>query len=138
MVKLKWGMEYKGYLVSVDTYMNLQVSCTSRTGSKIPTNTADLVERFSGLNSSVLSSPDIAQFPTERARQIITCFESEPFIYHALATHELYRQLTYGESTLAFINKQTTANHKSVVLVVSFNGRFHCSWQTQKNTLTEL
>ena len=26
MVKLKWGMEYKGYLVSVDGYMNLQVS----------------------------------------------------------------------------------------------------------------
>ncbi|CAK9159627.1 unnamed protein product [Ilex paraguariensis] len=24
MVKLKWGMEYKGYLVSVDSYMNLQ------------------------------------------------------------------------------------------------------------------
>lgn len=30
MVKLKWGMEYKGYLVSVDGYMNLQVNwaCT--------------------------------------------------------------------------------------------------------------
>ena len=27
MVKLKWGMEYKGYLVSVDGYMNLQVNC---------------------------------------------------------------------------------------------------------------
>ena len=26
MVKLKWGMEYKGYLVSVDGYMNLQVT----------------------------------------------------------------------------------------------------------------
>ncbi|KAM7179737.1 small nuclear ribonucleoprotein F isoform 1-T1 [Macrochelys suwanniensis] len=26
MVKLKWGMEYKGYLVSVDGYMNMQVS----------------------------------------------------------------------------------------------------------------
>ena len=26
MVRLKWGMEYKGYLVAVDTYMNLQVS----------------------------------------------------------------------------------------------------------------
>ena len=29
MAKLKWGMEYKGYLVSFDNYMNLQVS-TSR------------------------------------------------------------------------------------------------------------
>ncbi|KAK4757259.1 hypothetical protein SAY87_007386 [Trapa incisa] len=25
IVKLKWGMEYKGFLVSVDSYMNLQV-----------------------------------------------------------------------------------------------------------------
>ncbi|XP_015931125.1 small nuclear ribonucleoprotein F [Parasteatoda tepidariorum] len=27
-VKLKWGMEYKGYLVSVDGYMNLQLANT--------------------------------------------------------------------------------------------------------------
>ena len=25
-VRLKWGLEYKGYLVSTDGYMNLQVS----------------------------------------------------------------------------------------------------------------
>jgi len=25
LVKLKWGMEYRGLLVSVDSYMNLQV-----------------------------------------------------------------------------------------------------------------
>lgn len=30
MVKLKWGMEYKGYLVSVDGYMNMQVRCEGR------------------------------------------------------------------------------------------------------------
>ena len=24
-VKLKWGMEYRGFLVSIDNYMNLQV-----------------------------------------------------------------------------------------------------------------
>ncbi|XP_015586572.1 small nuclear ribonucleoprotein F [Cephus cinctus] len=28
MVKLKWGQEYKGYLVSVDVYMNLQLANT--------------------------------------------------------------------------------------------------------------
>lgn len=28
MVKLKWGMEYKGYLMSVDDYMNLQIANT--------------------------------------------------------------------------------------------------------------
>ncbi|KNZ61169.1 small nuclear ribonucleoprotein F [Puccinia sorghi] len=28
VVKLKWGMEYKGYLVSVDNYMNLQLANT--------------------------------------------------------------------------------------------------------------
>lgn len=28
MVKLKWGMEYKGYLVAVDSYMNMQLANT--------------------------------------------------------------------------------------------------------------
>jgi small nuclear ribonucleoprotein F len=28
LVKLKWGMEYKGILVSVDTYMNMQLANT--------------------------------------------------------------------------------------------------------------
>ncbi|CAI5511509.1 unnamed protein product [Closterium sp. Naga37s-1] len=28
IVKLKWGMEYKGYLMSVDAYMNLQLAST--------------------------------------------------------------------------------------------------------------
>lgn len=28
LVKLKWGHEYKGYLVSVDGYMNLQLANT--------------------------------------------------------------------------------------------------------------
>ncbi|KAF9933024.1 hypothetical protein FBU30_006699 [Linnemannia zychae] len=27
-VKLKWGQDYKGYLVSVDSYMNLQLADT--------------------------------------------------------------------------------------------------------------
>lgn len=33
IVKLKWGMEYKGYLVSVDGYMNVQVSLSSAKSS---------------------------------------------------------------------------------------------------------
>ena len=28
MVKLKWGMEYKSYLVSADGYMNMQLANT--------------------------------------------------------------------------------------------------------------
>lgn len=28
IAKLKWGMEYKGYLVSTDAYMNLQLANT--------------------------------------------------------------------------------------------------------------
>ena len=28
MVKLKWGMEYKGFLVSTDNYMNVQLANT--------------------------------------------------------------------------------------------------------------
>jgi len=27
-VRLKWGLEYKGFLVSTDTYMNLQLANT--------------------------------------------------------------------------------------------------------------
>nr|XP_048287099.1 small nuclear ribonucleoprotein F-like [Myodes glareolus] len=30
MVKLKWGMEDKGYLVSVDGYMNMQLANTEK------------------------------------------------------------------------------------------------------------
>ena len=42
MVKLKWGMEYKGYLVSVDGYMNLQVcpAASFRPAHSIPFLTA--------------------------------------------------------------------------------------------------
>mmetsp|Transcript_22063 Transcript_22063/g.62034 ORF Transcript_22063/g.62034 Transcript_22063/m.62034 type:complete len:89 (+) Transcript_22063:111-377(+) len=29
IVKLKWGMQYKGFLKSVDNYMNLQMTNTS-------------------------------------------------------------------------------------------------------------
>ena len=32
IVKLKWGMEYKGFLVSADKYMNLQVRETRLRG----------------------------------------------------------------------------------------------------------
>lgn len=28
IIKLKWGMEYRGYLVSVDSYMNAQLANT--------------------------------------------------------------------------------------------------------------
>mmetsp|Transcript_317 Transcript_317/g.1046 ORF Transcript_317/g.1046 Transcript_317/m.1046 type:complete len:83 (-) Transcript_317:362-610(-) len=28
IVKLKWGLEYKGFLVSIDSYMNLQLTDT--------------------------------------------------------------------------------------------------------------
>jgi small nuclear ribonucleoprotein F len=28
IVKLKWGMEYRGFLVSIDAYMNLQLAST--------------------------------------------------------------------------------------------------------------
>ncbi|KNC97893.1 small nuclear ribonucleoprotein F [Spizellomyces punctatus DAOM BR117] len=28
MIRLKWGQEYKGYLVSVDSYMNMQLANT--------------------------------------------------------------------------------------------------------------
>jgi small nuclear ribonucleoprotein F len=34
-VRLKWGLEYKGYLVSTDGYMNLQVGDMSEPGNQL-------------------------------------------------------------------------------------------------------
>lgn len=34
VVKLKWGHEYKGYLVSVDSYMNVQLANTEEFNEK--------------------------------------------------------------------------------------------------------
>ena len=36
-VKLKWGQEYRGYLSSVDSYMNLQLSSTEEYIDSAPT-----------------------------------------------------------------------------------------------------
>ena len=37
VVKLKWGMEYKGFLVSTDNYMNVQVSGSVARDSEVQT-----------------------------------------------------------------------------------------------------
>jgi small nuclear ribonucleoprotein F len=37
MVKLKWGMEYKGVLKSVDSYMNMQLNNTEEYIDGVPT-----------------------------------------------------------------------------------------------------
>ncbi|KAI8900677.1 hypothetical protein BC833DRAFT_618328 [Globomyces pollinis-pini] len=37
LVKLKWGMEYKGTLVSVDSYMNMQLNNTEEYTDGAPT-----------------------------------------------------------------------------------------------------
>ncbi|CAO3679802.1 unnamed protein product [Umbelopsis vinacea] len=39
MVKLKWGGEYKGFLVSVDLYMNLQLANTEEFEDGVSTGT---------------------------------------------------------------------------------------------------
>jgi small nuclear ribonucleoprotein (snRNP)-like protein len=44
-VRLKWGLEYKGYLVSTDTYMNLQVSDAYWCGSEELVTTIELLLR---------------------------------------------------------------------------------------------
>lgn len=45
-VKLKWGMEYKGFLVSTDNYMNFQVGvvreCWRRMCNRSSQDTQDL------------------------------------------------------------------------------------------------
>ncbi|KAJ3286667.1 hypothetical protein HDU79_006309 [Rhizoclosmatium sp. JEL0117] len=38
MVKLKWGQEYKGFMTSVDSYMNIQVCLCLRSFNLQPNN----------------------------------------------------------------------------------------------------
>uniref|UniRef100_A0A8C8U9Q3 Sm domain-containing protein n=1 Tax=Peromyscus maniculatus bairdii TaxID=230844 RepID=A0A8C8U9Q3_PERMB len=45
MVKLKWEIEYKDYLVSVDGYMNMQLQCLKH-------STAFLIQKSPNLCSS--------------------------------------------------------------------------------------
>lgn len=46
VVKLKWGMEYKGYLVSVDSYMNLQLAASEEwIGGKLAGNLGEILIR---------------------------------------------------------------------------------------------
>ena len=47
VVKLKWGMEYKGYLVSVDGYMNIQLANTDEYVDDVKTgNLGEILIRF--------------------------------------------------------------------------------------------
>ena len=46
VVRLKWGMEYIGVLVSVDSYMNLQLAGTEeRTEGEVAGTLGDIVIR---------------------------------------------------------------------------------------------
>ncbi|CEO94939.1 Sm protein F [Plasmodiophora brassicae] len=45
-VKLKWGMEYRGFLVSTDAYMNLQLASTEEwIDSKFAENLGEILIR---------------------------------------------------------------------------------------------
>lgn len=55
LVKLKWGHEYKGYLVSVDGYMNLQLANCDEYIDGAVTGTV-LIWRKYGLDTGVLKS----------------------------------------------------------------------------------
>lgn len=47
IVKLKWGMEYKGFLVSTDAYMNLQLASTEEyIDGKFAGNLGEVLIRF--------------------------------------------------------------------------------------------
>ncbi|TPX32643.1 hypothetical protein SmJEL517_g04336 [Synchytrium microbalum] len=61
LVKLKWGQEYKGYLMSVDGYMNIQVSSGLLRSSYLSTsiigaqeNLANTEEFVDGASTGVL------------------------------------------------------------------------------------
>lgn len=47
VVKLKWGMEYKGYLVSTDNYMNVQIANTEEyIDGQLAGNLGEVLIRF--------------------------------------------------------------------------------------------
>ncbi|MXQ87302.1 hypothetical protein E5288_WYG007522 [Bos mutus] len=58
MVKLKWGMEYKGYLVSVDGYMNMQLA-----------NTEEYID--GALSGHLVENEDKGEGRTEERKQVI-------------------------------------------------------------------
>jgi small nuclear ribonucleoprotein F len=46
-VKLKWGMEYRGFLVSVDGYMNFQLASTEEwIEGKLQANLGEVLIRY--------------------------------------------------------------------------------------------
>ena len=57
MVKLKWGMEYKGYLVSTDNYMNVQLANTEEyIDGQLAGNLGEVLIRFDTCSSQALAS----------------------------------------------------------------------------------
>ncbi|KAG8458005.1 hypothetical protein KFE25_012676 [Diacronema lutheri] len=61
--RLKWGMEYKGYLVSADSYMNLQLASTEEW----------IDGQFSGNLGEVLIRKERPRAPRERSRRLRRC-----------------------------------------------------------------
>ena len=57
LVKLKWGMEYKGFLVSTDAYMNLQLASTEEfIDGKFAGNLGEVLIRFAHARRPRLSA----------------------------------------------------------------------------------
>ncbi|KLO15661.1 small nuclear ribonucleo protein SmF [Schizopora paradoxa] len=50
-VKLKWGLEYRGYLVSTDNYMNVQLANSEEFTDNGKTSTGELGEIFIRCNN---------------------------------------------------------------------------------------
>lgn len=65
IVKLKWGHEYKGYLVSVDGYMNMQLANTEEHIDGQVTGECDrkwiLIERIYWLQINFLNSGNLGE-----------------------------------------------------------------------------
>lgn len=57
VVRLKWGMEYKGYLVSTDSYMNVQVTGRTGEGSSVASSCVQRGARFTARCALIGVSP---------------------------------------------------------------------------------
>ena len=90
MVKLKWGHEYKGYLVTSDAYMNLQLASTEEfIDGSCTGNLGDVLVRWEYITKDCCHAPFCEN---STSAQITFFFLQQKYLYHL--------PLTYAVSSL--------------------------------------
>ncbi|KAG0323161.1 hypothetical protein BGZ97_012879 [Linnemannia gamsii] len=114
LVKLKWGQEYKGFLVSVDSYMNLQLANTEEFVDGVSAGTlGEVLIRCNNvlylLSDQQLTSPSflsyLLQYQNETIRGISVRLPGNFVHYSLLSEQEIIPgQTTVGELKMKVLN----------------------------------